>query len=137
GGGAGGQESSDSNVASLATPSAGGGATPSAASSDAAVEAKRPLLRLDSTEEESQRLWEVYWACLQTQGVPMNTKRVEHPGDQPPPDQNVADQYKKQYAACLYKMPLQPVEERPETNPHYADDYRAYVKCLNAHGLKV
>jgi hypothetical protein len=25
----------------------------------------------------------------------------------------------------------------PTTNPHYDDDYRAYVKCLNRKGLKV
>ena len=137
--GDGGQKASDSGVASLATPSSGGGATPSAQSSAAAVEAKRPLLRLDSSQEEIDRLWDGYWACLQAQGVPMNTGRVDHPGRQAPPvdDAKVTAQYKKQYAACLYKMPLQPVEERPETNPHYADDHRAYVACLNAKGLKV
>ncbi|MFJ6074008.1 hypothetical protein ACIQFU_24745 [Streptomyces sp. NPDC093065] len=135
-----GRTSSDGGVASLVTPSPGGGsrgADPSARSSAAADEARRPVLRLDSSQEEIDRLWDGYWACLQARGVPMNTGRVEHPGEQAPPAQDVADQYKKQYEACRYKMPLQPVEERPETNPHYADDYRAYVKCLNSKGLKV
>lgn len=26
---------------------------------------------------------------------------------------------------------------RRDSNPHYDDDYRAYIKCLNSHGLKV
>ncbi|MGW7572190.1 hypothetical protein ACWGJV_38795 [Streptomyces tendae] len=142
GGNEGGQKSSDSGVASLATPSSGGakaGAAPSAQSSAAAVEAERPVLRLDSTQEEIDRLWDGYWACLQDRGVPMNTGRVERPGEQAPPvdDAKVTAQYKKQYAACLYRMPLQPVEERPETNPHYADDHRAYAGCLKSKGLKV
>ncbi|WP_253209539.1 hypothetical protein [Streptomyces niphimycinicus] len=126
----------------MPTPLSGGGrtkGTSAAQSSDAAIEAKRPQERLDSPQGEIDQLWNVYWACLQAHGVPMNTRRVEHPGDQAPPvqDQKVTDQYKAQYHACLYKMPLQPVEERPETNPHYADDHRAYVKCLSSKGYKV
>ncbi|MFG2358788.1 hypothetical protein [Streptomyces sp. NPDC048521] len=137
-----GQKASDSGIASLATPSSGGGksgATSSAQSSTAAIEAKRPQLRLDSSQEEINGLWNAYWACLQAHGVPMNTARVDRPGRQAPPvdDPKVADQYKAQYHACLYKMPLQPVEERPETNPHYADDYRAYIGCLKSKGMKV
>ncbi|MFJ3667374.1 hypothetical protein ACIPSE_13050 [Streptomyces sp. NPDC090106] len=134
------RQASNGDVASLETSSPGVGArTASPGSADAAVEAKRPVLRLDSSAEEADRLWDVYWACLQAHGVPMNEQRVETAGDQAPPvqDQKVADQYKAQYRACLYKMPLQPVEERPETNPHYADDYRAYVGCLRDKGVKV
>ena len=70
----------------------------------------------------------------------MNTARVAgQPGKQAPPfqDPKVGDKYKAQYQACLYKMPLQPVEERPETNPHYADDHHAYVKCLKSKGYKI
>ncbi|MET9013308.1 hypothetical protein ABZX74_20655 [Streptomyces olivaceoviridis] len=138
GGTDGGRKASDSGIASLATPSARG-ATSSAQSSTAAIEAKRPQLRLDSSQEESDRLWDAYWACLQAHGVPMNNARVDRPGKQAPPvdDPKVADQYKAQYHACLSRMPLQPVEERPETNPHYADDHRAYVGCLKSKGMKV
>ncbi|MEV7077924.1 hypothetical protein AB0N88_05165 [Streptomyces sp. NPDC093516] len=136
--GTGGGKAADTDVASLATPSAGGGTTAAPRSSDAA-DAKRPLLRLDSSEEEVNQLWNTYWACLQARGVPMNEQRVAKPGGQAPPvdDPEIADQYKKQYRACLHKMPLQPVEERPETNPHYADDHRAHVACLRSKGLKV
>ncbi|MGK3944662.1 hypothetical protein ABK046_40350 [Streptomyces caeruleatus] len=143
-----GKESSNGQVASLesSSPDAAGEvgskiASPrsSSAAADAAAEAKRPVLRLDSSTEEVNRLWNSYWACLQAHGVPMNQERVEKAGDQAPPvqDQKVEDQYKAQYRACLYKMPLQPVEERPETNPHYADDYRHYVGCLRDKGVKV
>ncbi|MFE7752322.1 hypothetical protein [Streptomyces sp. NPDC057428] len=136
------KSSSDGDIASIVTPSPGGrgaGATPSAQSSVAAAEARRPVLRLDSSQEETDRLWDGYWACLQARGVPMNDERVSRPDKQAPPvdDAKVTAQFRKQYAACLYKMPLQPVEERPETNPHYADDHRAYVACLKAKGLKV
>ncbi|CAM5355087.1 MULTISPECIES: hypothetical protein [Streptomyces] len=133
------RQKSDSGIASLATPSSNGGKSGAPSSAQSAIDAKRPLLRLDSSKEEINRLWDTYWACLQAHGVPMNTKRVDHPGGQAPPvdDQKVTDQYKAQYHACLDKMPLQPVEERPETNPHYADDFRDYVKCLRAKGFKV
>ena len=38
---------------------------------------------------------------------------------------------------CAGKLPLQPPELRRDSNPHYDDDYRAYIKCLNSRGLKV
>ncbi|MEV5989117.1 hypothetical protein AB0L85_29705 [Streptomyces sp. NPDC052051] len=137
-----GQRGSDSDVASLPTSSSSGGKagdTPSTQSSDAAVEAKRPQERLDSSQKEIDQLWDTYWACLQSHGVPMNTARVAQSGGQAPPfqDQKTTDKYKAQYQACRYKMPLQPVEVRPETNPHYADDHRAYVGCIKAKGLKI
>lgn len=136
------KKASDGGVASLETPAANGEKTgaPSAQSSAAAVEAKRPQLRLDSSKEEIDRLWDAYHACLQAHGVPMNTERARLAGAKqawPVDDPKITAQYKAEYDACLYKMPLQPVEERPETNPHYADDYRDWVKCLRAKGAKV
>lgn len=107
---------------------------------DSAVDAKRPQLRLDTSEEEEQRLRDAYNACLQSHGVPMNTKRADIAGaKQAAPQQGRADaaKYRPAYDACLVKLPLQPPETRPESNPDYADDYRAYVKCLQEKGMKI
>ncbi|MGH1554179.1 hypothetical protein ACRAWF_26245 [Streptomyces sp. L7] len=45
--------------------------------------------------------------------------------------------YPDAYKACTSKWPLQPPELDPAKNPHYMDDYRAYIRCLNDGGLKV
>ncbi|CAL9517899.1 hypothetical protein SUDANB140_03790 [Streptomyces sp. enrichment culture] len=107
---------------------------------DSAVDAKRPQLRLDTSDEEEQRLRDAYNACLQAHGVPMNTKRAALAGaKQAAPQQGRADaaKYRPAYEACEVKLPLQPPETRPESNPDYADDYRAYVKCLQKKGMKI
>ncbi|WP_282082200.1 hypothetical protein [Streptomyces tendae] len=107
---------------------------------DSAVDAKRPQLRLDTSEEEEQRLTDAYNACLQAHGVPMNTKRAAIAGaKQAAPEQGRADapKYRPAYEACLVKLPLQPPETTPEGNPHFADDFRAYVDCLQHKGMKI
>ncbi|MBU6531024.1 hypothetical protein [Streptomyces mayonensis] len=107
---------------------------------DSAVDPKRPQLRLDTSEEEKQRLTDAYNACLQAHGVPMNTKRAALAGaKQAAPQQGRADaaKYRPAYEACEVKLPLQPPETRPESNPDYADDFRVYVKCLQKKGMKI
>ncbi|GHH85077.1 hypothetical protein GCM10018793_51650 [Streptomyces sulfonofaciens] len=145
GGGTGGGPSGGKEVDSLAggSPGAGGarhGAGAGGGASSDAVQAKRPQLRLDTSEEESARLTDAYHACLQAHGVPMNTQRAAAAGQKQawplvPPGQE--DRYRPAYDACLVKLPRQPPETSPRTNPHYADDYRTYVKCLKKHGMKI
>ncbi|MBB4795194.1 hypothetical protein [Streptomyces nodosus] len=135
------QSSSGKGVDSLVSDApTGRGTATKGAPRDSAVENKRPQLRLDTSDEERQRLTDVYNACLQAHGVPMNTERAAAAGaKQAPPKQGEADSpaYQAAYDACLVKLPRQPPETMPETNPRYADDYRAYVKCLQHRGMKI
>lgn len=140
-GGGGSADKTDKGVDTLVSaPPGGSKATPSAGASEAAVNAKRPQLRLDTTPEEAARLGDAYNACLQAHGVPMYTKRAELAGvKQASPVQGpeISKKYRTSFEACLVKLPLQPPETEPGTNPHFADDYRDYVTCLNKKGMKV
>ncbi|MCX4903714.1 hypothetical protein [Streptomyces sp. NBC_00878] len=132
GGGSGGDgntSSEDKGVASLDSPSAGGGSSTASADADAG----RPQLRLDTSEAERARLTGIYFDCLHEKGVPGGRK----PGASHFSPAGDAAKYPAAYKACQSKNPLQPPEQDPAKNPHYADDYRDYIKCLNDGGLKV
>lgn len=130
GGGSGGNgktAAKDTGVASIKTPKSSG----ASASASAAAESDRPQIRLDTSYAETDRLWGVFWDCLRDQGVPGG-----HKGSQFVPDGKESD-HPAAYRACLPKRPLTPPELDPATNPHYMDDYRTYIRCLNDGGLKV
>ncbi|MFF4479552.1 hypothetical protein ACWDHW_13670 [Streptomyces melanosporofaciens] len=121
-------------------PAAGGKADTDRRGGKKDVTADRPQLRLDSSQEERDRLGDAYNACLEAHGVPMNHERAKLAGAKqasPVQDPAVVKKHQAGYDACLVKLPRQPPETEPETNPHFADDYRAYVKCLNKHGMRV
>ncbi|GAA4574395.1 hypothetical protein [Planotetraspora kaengkrachanensis] len=132
-------EGRDQGVASLASavPEDGGSGTTTPTAG--AIEAARPQLRLDSTEEEVKRLRFAYWACLETHGVKMDTARVGTSKAQAPPLQSGPNSHEpaEAYRACLVKMPLMPPELDRDRNPDYVVQHHAYVKCLKAHGMHV
>lgn len=118
-------------VASLSTPDSTG-ATP-APSSGATAGADRPQLRLDSSEEDVRRAWAPYNLCLKQHGHKMYAGR----GDGNSPDQNDhSPTAQAARSACAGKLPVQPPELNQQ-NPEYADNYRAYLKCMDTKGLKV
>ncbi|MFG2226335.1 hypothetical protein [Streptomyces sp. NPDC048644] len=109
-------------------------------SASSKTDSRRPQLRLDSSEEEIDKLDNAYNACLQSHGVPMNTKRAEMAGAKqaaPMQSMEIAKKYKPAYDACLVKLPRRPPEQDPAINPHYTDDYRTYVKCLTDKGMRI
>jgi len=108
---------SKGEVASLTTPAVGGGS----ASASADPDAGRPQIRLDSTNEEVNRMYDAWLACLKEHGAAEKYKRK-------PNDPSVL--------ACKGKEPLDPPELDPAKNPDYADDTRAMVGCMNKHGIK-
>lgn len=120
-GGAGGNDDADKGgkdeVASLNTPAAKGGS----ASASADPDAGRPQIRLDSTQDDVNRMWDGWTACLKEHGVDKTYKR--HP-DAPG------------VKACDGKLPLDPPELDPAKNPDFDDDTRAMVKCMNEHHIK-
>ncbi|MFF9479449.1 hypothetical protein [Streptomyces sp. NPDC014733] len=135
----GGAEAAKDGVSTLETgsPSAAGKSGSSTASK---TDSRRPQLRMDSTEEERNKLDDAYNACLQAHGVPMNTKRAALAGAKqaaPFYGEEKEAKYKPAFDACLAKKPLPPPELDSAVNPHYTDQYRTYVKCLNGKGMNV
>jgi hypothetical protein len=96
-------------------------------------DAGRPQLRLDTSDAERTRLNGIYLDCLRDHGVPGGYK----PGSKQWFPGGGATQNAAAYRACLGKEPLQPPELDPARNPHYLDDFRTYIRCLNDGGLKV
>ncbi|MFE7312378.1 hypothetical protein ACFU7T_04575 [Streptomyces sp. NPDC057555] len=126
-------------VSTLETGSPAPGGKPGAPTSTK-VDSRRPQLRMDSSEEEINRLDDAYHACLQSHGVPMNTERAKLAGAKqasPVQGEGITKKYKPAFDACLVKMPLEPPELDSKVNPHYTDDYRVYVKCINNAGMRV
>lgn len=114
-------------VASLdSAPASDPSATGSAAVSG------RPQLRLDTSDQEAQRLWTVYNDCLVGHGVKVlvdlgdKGRRIDQSGEP-----------KSAYTACAGKLPQQPPELDADRNPNFAAQWNDNVKCLRAHGLMV
>jgi len=121
------------DVASLHSDAPTTGKTSASASTAPDADAGRPQLRLDSSDAERDRYWHIYATCLKDHGHKMLPQRGPDSIDQT--DQS--PEAKAATKACAGKLPLQPPELERSSNPHYDDDYRAYVKCLNRKGLKV
>jgi len=111
--------------------------TAPAKASPAASTAARPQLRLDSSEEEANRLWETYKECLVKNGVKTNTERAGAVGAGPGLVLDDSGEPKAAYTACAGKLPQQPPELDEDKNPNYAQQWNDNVKCLRAHGLMV
>ncbi|WP_189312978.1 hypothetical protein [Streptomyces brasiliensis] len=125
-----GDGSTQQGVASLQSDAPADKATASAAPS---ADDGRPQLRLDSSEEEKNHYWHIYATCLKEHGHKMIPVRGPDSID----DTDQSATAKAAVKACAGKLPLQPPEMDRSRNPHYDDDFRAYVKCLNRKGLKV
>ncbi|MFI9388752.1 hypothetical protein [Kutzneria sp. NPDC052558] len=130
-------------VASLTT--ADGAATSTPSTPD---DSSRPQLRMDSSKEDINAAWAGYYACLKTNGHVMlrgdGTDR--HAGPASPgggTDGNTPDMQDESPAsvnakkACRDKLPLQPPELDQSRNPHYLDQYHAYLTCLTGRGVAV
>ncbi|MDG4759551.1 hypothetical protein [Micromonospora sp. WMMD710] len=125
---------STADVASLATASV----APSASASGAAATG-RPQLRLDMTDDETNRLWNTYNICLRDNGVKENKVRMEAAAAE---GSNVisldqSGEPKAAYVACANKLPLQPPELDEERNPNYVSQWNDYVQCLRGRGMKI
>ncbi|MEU8523775.1 hypothetical protein [Streptomyces sp. NPDC048577] len=125
GGASGGASGGGKDVASLPTQGRSG---PAAKSGPADPDAGRPQIRLDSTQEDIERMWDAEWACLEQQAGPDYKQKITaahkqgktHPAEK----------------ACLSKEPLSPPELDPARNPHYADGAREMVNCMTGKGFK-
>jgi hypothetical protein len=130
-------QADEPEVASVQT--GGGTSTATSTATDG-----RPQLRLDSSAEEVNLAWQNYYLCLQEHGHKMlNGRTDEHAGpagDGTVTSPDMEDDSPQSVAAkkaCENKLPLQPPELDPDTNPHYLDDYHKYMTCLTDGGLRV
>ncbi|MGW2355012.1 hypothetical protein [Actinacidiphila glaucinigra] len=128
-----GQRSGEQDVASVATGTSSAAPRSPSGTSAADSEQSRPQLRLDSSDAERDRYWNAYATCLKDHGHKMILARGPYSIDQ----NDNSPTAKAAQKTCAGKLPLQPPELRRDSNPHYDDDYRAYIKCLNSRGLKV
>jgi hypothetical protein len=125
-------------VASLATSNQTATSTPSTSDNS-----ERPQLRMDSSEEDVNAAWHNYDVCLKDHGHKMLTGRGdEHAGPAGAPGESpdMEDTSPPSVAAkkaCVNRLPLQPPELDQSRNPHYLDQYHAYMTCLTSHGVMV
>jgi hypothetical protein len=125
-------------VASLATSG-----TTSADAPSTSDNSQRPQLRMDSSRADINAAWRNYDVCLKDNGHRMLTGRGDaHSGTAGPPGTvpDMQDDSPPSVAArkaCANKLPLQPPELDQSRNPHYLDQYHAYLTCLTGHELMV
>jgi hypothetical protein len=122
---AGSDTASSDRVATIAGASSG----PSAATPSAQ---EGVMLRIDMTDDERQAVDRAWYACLGTNGVRMAEKL---PGVQVPAQ--TEKQAPAGYRACKAKEPyLDPLLDKTR-NPQYADQFRAWLACMNSQGVEV
>jgi hypothetical protein len=97
----------------------------SAVTTSADPEAGRPQLRVDTSQDERRRLTNVWSSCLKTQGVATYTK-----GGWVFPAKG-EDDLPAAFKACHRKQPRQPASQDPARNPHYEQDNRDWIRCIN------
>jgi len=123
-------DASKDQVASLASaPPAATSAKPSPANDG------RPQLRMDSSDEEANRLFTAYEDCLVAHGVKINMNQPAAAGTTRILDRS--GEPKAAYTACAGKLPRQPPEMDAERNPNFEAQWNDNVRCLRAHGLMV
>ncbi|GIF70336.1 hypothetical protein Ais01nite_83710 [Asanoa ishikariensis] len=119
-------------VATLTTPDV------KVSASDAATDGGRPQLRLDSTDEEENALWQAYNVCLFEHGVKKNEGRSAGAvGDGGGLSLDQSGEPKAAYVACENKLPLQPPELDRDKNPNYVSQWNDYVQCLRKRGANI
>jgi len=102
--------------------------SPSAAASSAAVE--RPLIRPDTSDEEKDRLDQLWNECRKANGAKMEIYQGEEIVDKTAPESERATE------KCVNKLPEDLWERAKRTDPLYEDKLRAWVKCIQSHGIK-
>ncbi|MEU5347157.1 MULTISPECIES: hypothetical protein [unclassified Streptomyces] len=130
----GGDADSDTGVASVTETGTGTASSDKAQGKESkASEAGRPQLRLDTSQEEEDRLFNVWASCIHEHGVPMQD--IVKDGKKVPDNSHRA--YPAAAKACIGKQPVGPPELDRAKNPHYMDDFRAQIACLHKAGVKV
>lgn len=132
-----GGESGDRKVASLPATQQGESAEESADDKTTAPEAERPHIRLDTSDEESEAIYQSWYKCFKDNGGVVRAVPVEKVRREGMIEGDKEEQPPATLRACATKEPVTPPELDRERNPEYLDDYRDWVKCINDKGLRV
>jgi hypothetical protein len=97
----------------------------SGASPSASAASERPLIRTDTSVEESERLYKLYYDCLGQNGVEIDRGR---------PNQR-SPKYEQARKACESKEPETIWQRAKRTDPEYNDKLRDWVTCIRAFGI--
>lgn len=102
------------------------------------AQVERPLIRPDTSQEEEERLWQVYYDCLAQQGLKLAKNEGEgYEGTY----KGIAEQDQKKVQAakkgCAAKEPETLPERASREDPKYQDKYDKWLDCMRSHGLKV
>lgn len=125
-------EGKDPGVASVTSPKGEDGKKPSAG--DRPGTRKGVMIAMNATDEETDAIYNAWYACLKEHGVRMTTK--------PKTDQLVivdedARRPAEAYRTCADKEPyLDPLLDKNE-NPRYAEQTKAWMACMNRNGIEV
>lgn len=115
-------------VASIATPSA-------SAKAPGSAETTGTVLRIDMTEADIKAVNDAYDACLRSHGV--KGEVYDFGGTKVEKLRAHIQDYPEAVAACKDKEPqIDPLLDK-QKNPHYADQTRAWMKCMTEHGIPV
>ena len=129
GGGAGAPEAGVASLAGQAPQASASGAAQ--ASTSAEIDSRRPQLRVDTSDAEKERLLGVWGLCLKSKGVPTYEKDTSDTGTRLVLTEARPADYPAQFKACADKQPVWPAALDPNRNPHYAEDNRNWLKCIN------
>ncbi|MEU3918180.1 hypothetical protein [Streptomyces sp. NPDC029004] len=118
------EDARDTGVASVAGPTK--------ASSSPPAQNERPLIRPDTSEEESNRVSQVWMDCLAKKGVEM-LKNAD--GSYKGPLRQDAT-YAEAQKACGSKEPELLEMRAAREDPEFREKADRWVKCLRAHNVK-
>ncbi|MFL5993777.1 MAG: hypothetical protein ACJ736_05575 [Streptomyces sp.] len=125
GGGSGGTDdggkAGGGDVASLPSSGTAGGSAKATTDPDSG----RPQIRLDMTQDDIDRLQDAWVACMKEKG-----------GSNALQENKIKDGKTPAGRACRSRLPLDPPELDPAKNPHYSDDVRVMIQCMNSKGIK-
>jgi len=111
----------NTGIASIAKPTSGTDPT-------GPTEQERPLLRTDMSQADQRRLYVIYNACLQAQGLDITNKAALS---------SKPEKVEKAEKACLSKQPEEVPERAERADPAtYPDKMRAWAACLTTGGYK-
>ncbi|GAB7048342.1 hypothetical protein [Catenuloplanes indicus] len=120
-------------------------ATPGATAPAATAPAERPLLRPDTSDVEEERLYDVWFDCLEEKGgrgrgpkeVPDGDRGAPAPGPAAPaaPDPAAEAQDAAAQKACENLEPEAPWQRAKRLDPDYADKLRDWITCIRSHGI--
>ncbi|MEU4562211.1 hypothetical protein AB0F72_27825 [Actinoplanes sp. NPDC023936] len=101
-----------------------------AATKPSAAAQRGTMLRIDMTEDEIQQAHQAYTACLKANGVAVGPKGLDR-------EPTAQDKASAPFQACQDKEPyLDPLMDKTK-NPRYADQTRAWMKCMNERDIPV